>query len=93
MVIVGLLRSPQFTLDILPFILQQGAIHTLSVGSCDAFEKMNRALESNRIRPVIDREYAFADAVIAFQRWTKVRSERSSFVYKTNHLQHRIGEM
>jgi NADPH:quinone reductase-like Zn-dependent oxidoreductase len=67
-VIVGLLRSPQFTLDILPFILQQGAIHTLSVGSCDAFEKMNRALESNRIRPVIDREYAFADAVIAFQR-------------------------
>jgi NADPH:quinone reductase-like Zn-dependent oxidoreductase len=29
---------------------------------------MNRAFESNRIRPVIDREYAVADAVIAFQR-------------------------
>jgi NADPH:quinone reductase-like Zn-dependent oxidoreductase len=66
-VIVGLLQSPRFTVDILPFILQQGAIHTLSVGSRDAFEKMNRALESSRIRPVIDREYAFSDAVKAFQ--------------------------
>lgn len=67
-VIVGLLQAPQFTIDILPFILQQGAIQTLSVGSRDAFEKMNRALESSRIRPVIDREYAFADAAKAFQR-------------------------
>jgi NADPH:quinone reductase-like Zn-dependent oxidoreductase len=29
---------------------------------------MNRALESSHIRPVIDREYAFAGAVMAFQR-------------------------
>jgi NADPH:quinone reductase-like Zn-dependent oxidoreductase len=67
-VIVGLLQAPQFTIDILPFILQQGAIHTLSVGSRDAFEKMNRALESSRIKPVIDREYPFPDAVKAFRR-------------------------
>jgi NADPH:quinone reductase-like Zn-dependent oxidoreductase len=66
-VIVGLLQSPQFTLDILPFILQQGAIHTLSVGSRDAFEKMNRALETSRIKPVIDHEYPFHDAITAFQ--------------------------
>jgi NADPH:quinone reductase-like Zn-dependent oxidoreductase len=67
-VIVGLLESPQFTIDILPFILQQGAIHALSVGSRDAFEKMNRALETSRILPVIDKEYAFTDSVKAFQR-------------------------
>ena len=47
-VIVGLLQAPQFAIDMLPFILRQGAIHTLSVGSRDAFEKMNRALESSR---------------------------------------------
>jgi NADPH:quinone reductase-like Zn-dependent oxidoreductase len=67
-VIVGLLESPQFTIDILPFILQQGAIHALSVGSRDAFEKMNRALETSRILPVIDKEYAFTDSAKAFQR-------------------------
>ena len=67
-VIVGLLQSPQFTVDILPFILQQGSIHTLSVGSRDAFEKMNRSLEASRILPVIDREYAFPDSREAFQR-------------------------
>jgi NADPH:quinone reductase-like Zn-dependent oxidoreductase len=67
-VILGLLGSPRFSLEILPFILQQGAIHTLSVGSREAFENMNRLLEVSRIRPVIDREYGFADAAKAFDR-------------------------
>jgi NADPH:quinone reductase-like Zn-dependent oxidoreductase len=67
-VVVGLLQESTFTVDILPFILQQGAIRTLSVGSRDAFEKMNRALEANRIRPVIDREYRLSEVPDAFAR-------------------------
>lgn len=59
-VIVGLLQSPTFTLEILPFILKQATIHTLSVGSREAFEKMNLALRISKIHPVIDREYALA---------------------------------
>ena len=65
-VIVGLLQSPTFTLEILPYILKQATIHTLSVGSREAFEKMNRALEMNKIRPVIDQEYALTAVPQAF---------------------------
>ena len=67
-VIVGLLQRPTFTLEILPFILKQATIHTLSVGSREAFEKMNRALGISKIRPVIDREYALAEVPQAFDR-------------------------
>jgi NADPH:quinone reductase-like Zn-dependent oxidoreductase len=67
-VIAGPLQSPTFTLEILPFILKQSTIHTLSVGSREAFEKMNRALRINKIRPVIDQEYAFTAVSQAFGR-------------------------
>jgi NADPH:quinone reductase-like Zn-dependent oxidoreductase len=60
-VIVGPLQRPTFTLEILPFLLKQATIHTLRAGSRETFERMNRALEMSKIRPVIDREYAFAD--------------------------------
>jgi NADPH:quinone reductase-like Zn-dependent oxidoreductase len=65
-VIAGLLEDAEFTLPILPFILQQGTIHTLSVGSRDAFEAMNRALEISEIKPVIGREFLFSEAKAAF---------------------------
>jgi NADPH:quinone reductase-like Zn-dependent oxidoreductase len=68
LVIVGLLQRPTFTLEVLPFILKQATIHTLSAGSREAFERMNRALGMSKIRPVIDREYAFADVPQAFAR-------------------------
>ena len=67
-VIVGLLQEPAFTVDILPFIFKQGSIHTLSVGSREAFEKMNRALAASQIRPVIDHQYNFSEVPQAFAR-------------------------
>jgi NADPH:quinone reductase-like Zn-dependent oxidoreductase len=67
-VIVGLLSKPDFTLGIVPLIIKQATIHTLTSGSREAFEKMNRALEVNKIRPVIDSTYAFADVPKAFDR-------------------------
>jgi NADPH:quinone reductase-like Zn-dependent oxidoreductase len=67
-VIVGLLQSSTFTLEIFPFLLKQATIHTLSAGSREAFERMNRAQEMSKIRPVIDREYAFAEVPQAFDR-------------------------
>jgi len=67
-VIVGLLQSPTFTLEIAPFIFKQATIHTLSAGSREAFEKMLRAFEASRIRPVIDQVYPFAEAPQAFEK-------------------------
>jgi NADPH:quinone reductase-like Zn-dependent oxidoreductase len=67
-VIVGLLQASTFTLDILDFILRQATLHTLSVGSRDAFENMNRAIDTSQIKPVIDSQFDFDDAPIAFDR-------------------------
>lgn len=65
-VIIGLLQRPTFTLEVLPLILKQATIHTLTAGSREALERMNRALAMSEIRPVIDREYAFAEVPQAF---------------------------
>ena len=70
-VIVGLLKDSNFTVKILPFILKQGATHTLSVGSREAFEKMNLALDAAKIKPVIDHEYAFSEVPLAFERLSR----------------------
>ncbi len=67
-VIVGLLQESTFTVEILPFIFQQGSIHTLSTGSREAFEKMNRALAASQIHPVIDHQYNSSEVPQAFAR-------------------------
>jgi NADPH:quinone reductase-like Zn-dependent oxidoreductase len=53
-VIIGLLQDPNFTVQILPFILRQGTIQTLSVGLPEAFEKMNCA----KIARMISQRYS-----------------------------------
>jgi NADPH:quinone reductase-like Zn-dependent oxidoreductase len=53
-VIIGLLLDPNFTVQILPFVLRQGTIQTLSVGLQEAFEKMNRA----KIAQMISQRYS-----------------------------------
>ena len=42
---------------------------SISVGSRDDFESMNRAIAMHRLRPVIDRTFAFAEAKEAFRNF------------------------
>jgi NADPH:quinone reductase-like Zn-dependent oxidoreductase len=48
-----------------PMILKAVRMHGIFVGSREMFEDMNRAIESRRIRPVIDRTFQFDEAAQA----------------------------
>lgn len=64
--LIGFLHSDQLEMDILPFMLKHGTLHTVGVGHRKAFEDMNRALAATAIHPVVDRLYPFAEAPAAF---------------------------
>lgn len=48
-------------------------VHATSVGSRQDFEDMNRALAAHRVRPVIDRVFAFEDAASAYEHLASKR--------------------
>jgi NADPH:quinone reductase-like Zn-dependent oxidoreductase len=54
--------------DINPYALmwKEGTLHGIRVGNRDMFEHMNLALETNRIKPVIDKIFPFDHATEAF---------------------------
>ncbi|MDT3429149.1 NADPH:quinone reductase-like Zn-dependent oxidoreductase [Paenibacillus forsythiae] len=51
--------------EIIPAILRRARLQAINVGSRDMFEAMNRAIQQNRLRPVIDRVFPFEHAVEA----------------------------
>jgi len=44
-------------------------LSSISVGSRDNFESMNRAIAMHRLRPVIDRTFSFAEAKEAYRHF------------------------
>jgi NADPH:quinone reductase-like Zn-dependent oxidoreductase len=50
-----------------PLMMKDGRIHGVGVGSTRMFEDMNRAIEVNRIKPPVDRIFAFSETVDAFR--------------------------
>ncbi len=56
--------------DINPYALmwKEGTLHGIRVGNRDMFEHMNRALETNGIKPVIDKVFPFDQAIEAFSQ-------------------------
>jgi NADPH:quinone reductase-like Zn-dependent oxidoreductase len=50
-----------------PILMKSVRVQGIYVGSRAMFESMNRAITLHRLRPVIDRTFAFADAVAAFR--------------------------
>ncbi|QWU13824.1 NADPH:quinone reductase [Paenibacillus sophorae] len=53
--------------NIIPAILRKARLQAINVGSRDMFETMNRAIEHNGLRPVVDRVFPFERAVEALQ--------------------------
>lgn len=52
-----------------PFGGRYLSIRRIAVGSRAQFEAMNRAIAEHRIRPVVDREFGFAEAAAAFDHF------------------------
>jgi NADPH:quinone reductase-like Zn-dependent oxidoreductase len=59
---IGVLSQSEQPLPIAPILHRQIRIHGVYVGSRAHFEAMNRAITANRLRPVVDRVFAFGEA-------------------------------
>ncbi len=66
--IVGFLSGHDLPVSVLDLIGNLTTIHGLRVGSRADFAALNRALERDRIRPVVDRVFEFAELPAAFAR-------------------------
>jgi NADPH:quinone reductase-like Zn-dependent oxidoreductase len=64
--IIGLLESDELRTPIMPLLGSRASIIAVAVGPRRALEDLVRMVDINRIKPVIDGRYAFADAPAAF---------------------------
>jgi NADPH:quinone reductase-like Zn-dependent oxidoreductase len=65
--VIGLLTGVGAGVDPLPILRRNLKVQGLYVGSTQMFEAMNRAIEANGLKPVIDRIFPFAQAKEAYQ--------------------------
>jgi NADPH:quinone reductase-like Zn-dependent oxidoreductase len=59
---IGVLSQSDQPLPIAPILHRQVRVHGVYVGSRAHFETMNRAIEASRLRPVVDKIFAFSQA-------------------------------
>jgi len=64
---IGNLSGPATELNPGLIMGRRANIQGISVGSTQMFEALNRAVEANKIKPVIDRVFDFADAPAAYR--------------------------
>jgi NADPH:quinone reductase-like Zn-dependent oxidoreductase len=64
---VGFLTGQTTQLQLMPVIFRQTTIRGIAVAPRTSFDRMNPFLEQHGIKPVIDKVYAFEDAVQAFE--------------------------
>jgi NADPH:quinone reductase-like Zn-dependent oxidoreductase len=65
--LIGFLAGPQGDTNPQPLMRKGASLHGIFVGSRAMFERMNAAIETNDIRPVIDKVFEFGQAVEAFR--------------------------
>jgi NADPH:quinone reductase-like Zn-dependent oxidoreductase len=63
---IGVLTGPSAEINPYALMWKEGTLHGIRVGNNDHFEQMNRAIATNRIKPVIDSVFPFASAIAAF---------------------------
>jgi len=65
--LVGLLTGMTAEIDLVTFMGKAARVEAVEVGSRASFEAMNRAIESHRMRPVVDRVFEFDELGEALQ--------------------------
>jgi NADPH:quinone reductase-like Zn-dependent oxidoreductase len=63
---IGVLTGFASRPNILPLQFKNASVHGICVGSVQHFERLNQFLSTHRIRPVVDRTFAFDDAPAAY---------------------------
>ena len=64
--LIGVLTGRSAPLNPNALMWKEGSLHGIKVGNRDAFEQMNRAIDVNQLRPIIDRLFPFDEAVAAY---------------------------
>ena len=65
--LIGSLSGLEATLNLALVFMRGIRLQGILVGSRETFEAMNRAIVRHRLRPVIDRSFAFEEAPLAFE--------------------------
>jgi NADPH:quinone reductase-like Zn-dependent oxidoreductase len=65
--VIGVLSGTTTSLDVIPLLMQKLRVQGVLVGSREEFEAMNRAIALHKLRPVVDRVFAFTEAPEAFR--------------------------
>lgn len=65
--VIGLLARPDSPPNMLNVLHKAQHVRGIYVGSVELFEQLTRAVEANHLKPVIDKSFAFDDAVGAFE--------------------------
>lgn len=61
-------RPPEYTASVITVLLRNARLQALSCAPRESWERMYRALDGARLRPVIDRVYPFEASTEAFRR-------------------------
>ncbi len=64
---VGYVGSKEGAINPLEILYHRATVRGIPVGSRESFEAMNRAIEANTMRPVIDKVFPWTDAVAAIR--------------------------
>ncbi len=65
--LIGVLSGGVSDVNILPLVMGQVKVQGLVVGAREGFEAMNRAIDANQMKPVVDKVFSFDQAREAFQ--------------------------
>lgn len=65
--VIGVLSGVASEINIIPVLMQHVRLQGILVGSREGFERMNRAVATHEIRPVVDRVFQFPEAAQALE--------------------------
>jgi NADPH:quinone reductase-like Zn-dependent oxidoreductase len=71
--VIGVLSGVSSELNIIPVLMQNLRLQGILVGSRESFVRMNRAVETHRLRPVIDRVFGFSEVPAALRHMASGR--------------------
>jgi NADPH:quinone reductase-like Zn-dependent oxidoreductase len=64
--LIGVLSGATTEVNLAPILMQNIRVQGVIVGSREMFESMNRAVETHRLRPALDRVFPFTETRAAF---------------------------
>jgi NADPH:quinone reductase-like Zn-dependent oxidoreductase len=65
--LIGVMTGRSAEINPYALMWKEGHLHGIRVGGKEIFEQMNRAIEANAIRPIVDRIFPFQEALAAYR--------------------------